>query len=124
MWHSKNQLGRTIENDPILPGIMTMLTFDGSEGGWAILSRGSDDMAKAKGTTFLTCLSDYSIWKEHVKQKGFLQALNDHLKELHLPHHCNRLVLPGTDGMTKERVACIECGRPMERYTMYKCCDE
>ncbi|KAJ7957669.1 Protein SIEVE ELEMENT OCCLUSION B like, partial [Quillaja saponaria] len=35
MWHSKLQHGKTVENDPIMKEIMTMLSFDGSDQGWA-----------------------------------------------------------------------------------------
>ncbi|CAK7328181.1 unnamed protein product [Dovyalis caffra] len=127
MWLSKNQQERTIENDPIMQEIMTLLSFDAGEGGWAIMNGGGSSsklMARAKGTTFLTCLSEYSIWKEQAQQKGFLQALKDHLKELHLPHNCNRLKLPTIALKMPERVVCPECGRTMKKFTLYQCCDE
>ncbi|CAN0925178.1 Protein SIEVE ELEMENT OCCLUSION B [Linum grandiflorum] len=124
MWHSKNQLRRTVENDPIMQEIMTFLSYDGSEDGWAILCRGSGEMVRAKGTTFITCLTDFTSWETQVQQIGFLPALKQHLMELHTPHHCNRLVLPGTSGTAPERVVCSECGRSMERFIMYQCCDE
>ncbi|KAM7266857.1 hypothetical protein ACFE04_009023 [Oxalis oulophora] len=124
MWHSKTQLGRSPENDTIMQQIMAMLSFDGSEGGWALLSRGSGEMTKAKGPLFLTAMSDYTAWKEDVNTKGFLQAVHDYLKGLHTPHHCNRLVLPGFAGTIPENIVCAECGRPMEKFFMYQCCDE
>ncbi|KAL5793288.1 hypothetical protein ACOSP7_001882 [Xanthoceras sorbifolium] len=124
MWHSKNQLGRTVENDHIMHEIMTMLSFDGSDGGWAVFARGSAELTRAKGGLFLTCLQEYDLWKEDARQKGFVPALQDHLKQLHTPHHCNRFVLPGTAGNIPEKVVCSECGRSMQRYIMYQCCDE
>ncbi|KAK9276447.1 hypothetical protein L1049_005980 [Liquidambar formosana] len=124
MWHSKVQHGRSVENDPIMQEIMTMLSFDGSEQGWAVITKGSGDMAKAKGETMLKCLTEFDLWKELVSQKGFVPALNDHLHELHTPHHCNRLILPGTTGSIPERVVCAECGRPMEKFIMYRCCTD
>ncbi|KAJ0113608.1 hypothetical protein Patl1_02885 [Pistacia atlantica] len=124
MWHSKNQLRRTVENDHIMSEIMTMLSYDGSEGGWAVFGKGSSEMIRAKGSTFLTCLQEHNAWKNEVPRKGFLPAMNDYLKQLYSPHHCSRLVLPGTAGMIPEKVVCSECGRIMERYIMYQCCDE
>ncbi|CAL1391622.1 unnamed protein product [Linum trigynum] len=125
MWHSKNQLHKTVDNDPIMQEIMTLLSYDGSDDGWAILSRGSGgDLVRAKGSTFLTCLTEFSSWEKQVKETGFLPALKQHLMELHSPHHCNRLVLPGAAANAPERVVCSECGRAMEKFIMYQCCDE
>ncbi|WCJ34301.1 Protein SIEVE ELEMENT OCCLUSION B [Euphorbia peplus] len=124
MWRSKNQLGKTSENDTLMKEIMTMMSFDSSEGGWALFTRGTDEMIKAKGNIFLTCLTDYTTWKDDIQQKGFMPALKDHLRTLHPEHHCNRLILPGAAGRIPERIVCSECTRPMERYLLYKCCDE
>ncbi|XP_038703575.1 protein SIEVE ELEMENT OCCLUSION B-like [Tripterygium wilfordii] len=127
MWHSKNQLGKTPDNDTIMREIISLLTFDSSEGGWAIFSRGSGgghDITKAKGPQFHTCLIDYNIWKVDVQEKGFIPAMHDYLAKIHPGHHCNRLVLPGTAGMIPENIACSECGRIMDRFIMYQCCDD
>ncbi|OWM89700.1 protein SIEVE ELEMENT OCCLUSION B-like [Punica granatum] len=124
MWHSKVQTGKSVENDPIMQEIMTMLTYDGSDQGWAVISRGSAEMAKAKGDTIVTTLKDYDNWKEKAHQKGFVPALKDRLQELHTPHHCTRLILPGTAGRIPERVVCAECGRAMEKFIMYRCCTD
>lgn len=124
MWQSKNQLGKTVENDRIMNEITTMLSFDSSEGGWAVFAKGSAEMTKAKGGLILTCLQEYDRWKENARINGFVPALQDHLKQLHTPHHCNRFVLPGTVGAIPEKVVCSECGRSMQKYIMYQCCDE
>nr|XP_027097177.1 protein SIEVE ELEMENT OCCLUSION B-like [Coffea arabica] len=123
MWHSKNQHGMTVENDPIMQEIVTMLSFDGSDQGWAVFCRGSHEMAKGKAETIYECMSQFDRWKDKVVYPdGFVIAMNDHLRELHTPHHCNRLILPGPTGHIPERVVCAECGRPMERFIMYRCC--
>lgn len=93
MWHSKVQHKRTVENDAIMQEIMTMLSFDGSGQGWAVISRGSADMAKAKGETILKSFVDFEKWKDDAKENGFLPALIHYLHELHNPFHCNRLIL-------------------------------
>eukprot|EP00257_Ricinus_communis_P020329 XP_015579534.1 protein SIEVE ELEMENT OCCLUSION B [Ricinus communis] len=124
MWRSKNQLGKTSENDSLMKEIMAMLSFDSSEGGWAIFTKGTEELVKAKGSISLTCLSDYTIWKDQIQQKGFLPSLKDYLKSLHTEHHCNRLILPSSAGMIPEKIVCTECSRNMERYILYKCCDE
>uniref|UniRef100_A0A7N0U8I1 Sieve element occlusion n=1 Tax=Kalanchoe fedtschenkoi TaxID=63787 RepID=A0A7N0U8I1_KALFE len=124
MWYSKMQLNRTIENDPIMQEIMTLMSYDGSDGGWAIFTKGSGEMVRGKGGQFLTCLTEFNAWKEDAAAKGFMPALKDHLLKLHTPHHCNRLVLPGAGRKIPERIVCSECGRVMERFLMYQCCDE
>ncbi|XP_059657798.1 protein SIEVE ELEMENT OCCLUSION B-like [Cornus florida] len=123
MWHSKVQNGKTVENDPIMQEIMTMLSFDGSEQGWAVICRGaSAEMAKGKGDTMLRSFTEFKLWEGRVGEIGFVPALNEYLHGIHSPHHCNRLILPGTTGSIPERVVCAECGRPMEKFIMYRCC--
>lgn len=124
MWHSKVQLKRTVENDAIMQEIMTMLSFDGSDQGWAVISRGPADMAKAKGETILKSFVDFETWRDGAQEKGFLPALIDNLLALHSPLHCNRLILPGATGSIPEKVVCAECGRPMEKFIMYRCCTD
>jgi hypothetical protein len=104
--------------------IMTMLSFDGSGQGWAVISRGPGDMAKEKEETILKSFLDFENWKEGAQEKGFLPALIDYLHELYSPLHCNRLILPGATGSIPERVVCAECGRPMEKFIMYRCCTD
>ncbi|KAL1804509.1 hypothetical protein DCAR_0936160 [Daucus carota subsp. sativus] len=124
MWHSKVQHGKSVENDQIMQEIMMMLSFDGSDQGWAVISRGTGDMAKGKGEMFLMSLTQFDQWKDQIDQRGFLPALNNYIQELHTPHHCNRLILPGSTGSVPDMVACAECGRAMEKFIMYRCCTD
>lgn len=124
MLYSKLQHGKTVESDQIMSEVMTVLSFDGSDQGWAIFCRGAHEMARAKGDTALTCLREFEKWKESATRDGFIPAMNEYLKQLHTPHHCNRLILPGSTGGIPEKVVCAECGRQMERYFMYRCCVE
>ncbi|XP_007044877.2 PREDICTED: protein SIEVE ELEMENT OCCLUSION B [Theobroma cacao] len=126
MWHSRVQHGVTVENDHILPEIMTMLSFDGSEQGWAVISRGSDELARAKAEIVLKSLDQYPVWEALAAEKGFIPALNDHIRGLRTEHHCNRLILPGTAGIRSihERVVCFDCGKQMEKFFMYRCCTD
>lgn len=99
MWHSKVQHGRSVENDPIMQEIMTMLSFDGSDEGWAVVSKGSaKEMAKAKGETMLNSLGGFETWKEEAIEKGFVPAMISNLNDLSMPQHLKRLILPGTSG--------------------------
>ncbi|XVF02600.1 hypothetical protein REPUB_Repub04eG0188600 [Reevesia pubescens] len=128
MWHSRVQHGVTVENDHILQEIKTMLSFDGSDQGWAVIGRGSDEMARAKAETVLKSLEEYTAWEALALEKGFIPALNDHIQSLRTEHHCNRLILPETTtagiGSIHERVVCVDCGKPMEKFFMYRCCTD
>ncbi|XP_065875366.1 protein SIEVE ELEMENT OCCLUSION B-like isoform X1 [Euphorbia lathyris] len=127
MWHSKVQHNRTVENDPIMQEIVTMLSFDGSDQGWAVISKGSggeNQIAKAKGADIIKSFEDFQSWRHIVDERGFLPALNDYLHGHHNPHHCNRLILPGSTGSIPEKVVCAECSRPMEKFIMYRCCTD
>ncbi|KAL5192083.1 Protein SIEVE ELEMENT OCCLUSION B [Glycine soja] len=124
MLYSKLQHGRTVENDDIMSQVMTVLSFDGSDRGWAIFCRGATEMARAKGDSALICLQDFDKWKDRIEEDGVVQAMNDYLNKNKPPHHCNRLILPGSTGGIPQKVVCAECGRQMEKYFMYRCCVE
>ncbi|KAL9228395.1 hypothetical protein vseg_003982 [Gypsophila vaccaria] len=122
MLYSKLQQGKNVEEDRIMQEVMTLLSYDGSDQGWAIMWQGSVEMARAKGDTILETFSKYEEWEENARIKGFVPALREHLMKMQVPGHCNRLVLPGAEGGIPESVACSECGRAMEQYFVYRCC--
>ncbi|XP_039034653.1 protein SIEVE ELEMENT OCCLUSION B-like [Hibiscus syriacus] len=128
MWHSRAQHGMTVKNDLIMQEILTMLGFDGSEQGWAVISRGTDEITRAKADTALKSLEEYTAWATELAEKGFVPALNDYIKSLQTEHHCNRLILPGISaaaiGSINERVVCVDCGKPMEVLLMFRCCTD
>ncbi|XP_059308432.1 protein SIEVE ELEMENT OCCLUSION B-like [Lycium ferocissimum] len=124
MWRSRTQqdIGET---DPILQEIVSILSFDGSNQGWAVFSRGLAEMTRGKGDLVVQVLRDFEHWKHEVTDGTvFVPALDRQLRALHSPHHCTRLVLPGISGHIPERVVCAECGRHMEKFIMYTCCNE
>lgn len=133
MMHSKIHHGAKIaptesqSGDHILGEVLTMLTFAGDEQGWTLFSQGpgsrTGDMARAKGDMILKGLADFGTWADEARQKGFVPALNDYLAGHHSAHHCSRLILAGTDDVP-EMVVCAECHRTMEKYFMYRCCDD
>lgn len=125
MWHSKLHQGNTLDSDPIMQEIMTILSYDASDEGWAVISGGTERiLVKARGEIFLKCLNEYEQWKDRAEEKGLLNAMSDYVKELQTPHHCNRLIVPGSNGRTLEEVVCAECGRPLDKFFMYRCCTD
>ncbi|XP_065877303.1 protein SIEVE ELEMENT OCCLUSION B-like [Euphorbia lathyris] len=126
MWRSKVELGRSVKNDPLMKEIMTMLNFDSSEGGWATLfatGTVNHESIKARGNIFLSCLTDYKLWKYDIRHKGFMTALKDYLQTLESKHHCNHLSFPVNAGIVPQLIVCSDCGRRMETYITYKCCN-
>ena len=121
MLYSKTYHGKTTVNDPVFAQIQMMLSFDASDQGWAVICRGTE-MAKAKGDMMLRCFKEIAEWEGNAREIGFIPALLEYLSKLHTPEHCNRLILPGINGDIPEMVVCAECGRPMEKYFMYRCC--
>ncbi|CAJ1938217.1 unnamed protein product [Sphenostylis stenocarpa] len=124
MWHSKSQHSKTVENDHIMHEVMRILTYDSGDTGWAIISQGTGRMAQGKGDAFLRCLNEHENWKDTAKVKGILAAMGDYIQGLQIPHHCNRLILPGISEGVPDKVVCAECGRTMEKFYMYRCCNE
>lgn len=124
MFYSKMQLGQTIKDDKIMQEVLTMLSFDGSDQGWVLISRGSFEMARANSVVITKTLEDFHVWEEDAREKGFVLALIDYFLHLHTPQHCNRLILPGLDVDIPEMITCAECGRPMDKFFMYRCCTD
>ncbi|PWA85166.1 sieve element occlusion [Artemisia annua] len=124
MLYSKMQHGKSYENDPIMKEVMTMMSFDGSDQGWALICKGSSEMARANADLALTSLQEYENWELDAQQIGFVPALRAYLAKLHTPQHCNRLILPGISGGIPEVVVCSECGRTMEKFFMFRCCTD
>ncbi|KAE9467483.1 hypothetical protein C3L33_00612, partial [Rhododendron williamsianum] len=63
MWYSRTQHGKTAENDRILQEVSAILSFDGSEQGWAVISNGLTEMARANGDTILTSFREFELWR-------------------------------------------------------------
>ncbi|CAK9180526.1 unnamed protein product [Ilex paraguariensis] len=124
MWQSKLQLkAGDSENDPIVQEIKTILSYDSGEQGWAVISRGTVEMTRAKGDIFLQAMLEYNNWITEVAELGFVHTIDKYLRDkLHPKHHCTRLILPLLTGDIPERVVCAECRRPMEKFVMYRCC--
>ncbi|CAN1273106.1 Protein SIEVE ELEMENT OCCLUSION B [Linum perenne] len=124
MLFSKIQLGRNDDHDPMMLEIKKLLSYD-KEGGWAVLSKGSNIISNGHGNTVLTTLVEYDLWKEHIPVKGFDLAYDDHHKKVHgVTYPCCRFEFPNTAGRIPETMKCPECHRHMEKYTTFLCCHD
>ncbi|KAG5537013.1 hypothetical protein RHGRI_024451 [Rhododendron griersonianum] len=124
MWYSRTQHGKTAENDRILQEVSAMLSFDGSEQGWAVISNGSTEMVRANGDTILKIFREIKSLEKDIKQKGFVPVLKENIEKSHQLHHCNKLLLRWTSTGIPEKLLCADCTRPMEKYFMYRCCTD
>ena len=125
MWYSKGQFTNqeNVKNDLIMQGIIAMLSYGSSGQGFAVISRDYREMVKGNGEHMFKGLEEHGRWRTRETEIGFVPALDEYLRQIHLdaPHHCTSLILPGIGAMP-EAVACTECGRLMEKFTMFRCC--
>lgn len=122
MLYSKIQQGRADENDPVTQEIKKLLCYD-RDGGWAVLSRGSDVIANGHGSTMLPTISEYDVWKRNIPAMGFDGAFRDHYKKLQGEGQpCYRFDFPFSIGRIPEHMKCPECLRMMEKLFSFKCC--
>ncbi|GKA36633.1 sieve element occlusion B-like protein, partial [Tanacetum coccineum] len=63
MLYSKMQHGKSYEDDPIMKEVMTMMRFEGSDQGWALICKGFSEMARAKDDLALISLTEYGNWE-------------------------------------------------------------
>lgn len=126
MLYSKMHHGKNLENDTIVKEVMSVLSFDGGDQGWGCIGSGSKtEIVKGKGEVILSCFSRNKEWEERHKKVGFLAAFFEFIQTefKQSSHHCNRLVLPSIEGAGVPKVVtCADCGRPMEKYILYRCC--
>ncbi|EEF35446.1 protein SIEVE ELEMENT OCCLUSION B [Ricinus communis] len=124
MLFSKIQLGKIDETDPMMQEIKKLLSYD-KEGGWAVLSRGSNVVVNGYSSTMLLTMIEYDLWKDKVPVNGFDLSFKEHHNKLHdLAHPCCRLEFHSTTGRIPERLKCPECLRSMEKYITFRCCHE
>ncbi|GFZ03854.1 sieve element occlusion amino-terminus protein [Actinidia rufa] len=112
------------KNNSIFNEVDTVLGFDSSHKEWAIISKAPAEMTRADGETVLKSFYEFNTWEEDARERGFIPALSSKFKQLQTPHHCNKLILPWTNGSVPEKVVCRQCGRPMENYLMFSCCTD
>ncbi|XP_022773670.1 protein SIEVE ELEMENT OCCLUSION B-like [Durio zibethinus] len=123
MLFSKIQLGRADDQEPMMQQIKKLLSYD-REGGWAVLSRGSNIVVNGHSTTVLPALGGYDEWKVNVTEKGFDLAFKEYHDKLHgVAHPCCRFEFPTTTRIP-ENMRCPECHRIMEKYATFLCCHD
>ncbi|KAI5604645.1 hypothetical protein POPTR_001G340200v4 [Populus trichocarpa] len=124
MLYSKIQLGKLDDHDPMMQEIKKLLSY-GREGGWAVLSNGSNVVVNGHKTTVLQTLLEYDLWKEQVPVKGFDMAFQDHHFQLRgIARPCCRFDFPMTTGRIPETMKCPECNSTMEKFSTFLCCHD
>ncbi|KAJ6965637.1 protein SIEVE ELEMENT OCCLUSION B-like [Populus alba x Populus x berolinensis] len=124
MLYSKIQLGKLDDHDPMMQEIKKLLSYD-REGGWAVLSNGSNVVVNGHKTTALQTLLEYDLWKEQVPVKGFDLAFRDHQGRIHdIARPCCRFDFPMTTGRIPGTMKCPECNSTMEKFSTFLCCHD
>lgn len=124
MRFSKTRHGMSPETDQIMREVQTILSYDSSDQGWIIFWKGPTERARANGKLALSTLQEFNDWQQQAIDQGFVPALDDELRRRHKPQHCISLVLPVTGFDIPEKVTCADCGREMERFVMFRCCED
>lgn len=127
MLYSKMHHGKNVDNDTIIKEVMSLLSFDGGDQGWGFIGSGSkNEIVKGKGDVIVSSFSRIKEWDEKSKKVGFLVAIWEFIQseyKISSSYHCNRLVLPSIEGAGVPKVVtCADCGRPMDKYILYRCC--
>ncbi|GMJ09393.1 Arabidopsis thaliana sieve element occlusion-related 1, sieve element occlusion b [Hibiscus trionum] len=123
MLFSKIQLGRADDQDLMMQQIKKLLSYD-RDGGWAVLSQGSNIVVNGHSTTILPTLGGYDEWKVNVAEKGFDMSFKEYHDKLHdVAHPCCRFEFPTTIRIP-ESMRCPECLRVMEKYNTFLCCHD
>ncbi|KAK6134885.1 hypothetical protein DH2020_031369 [Rehmannia glutinosa] len=121
---SRVQIGVLPESDEIIKEVFKMLSFGCSKRGWAIISKGSNEMAKGMGDIMLKALSEYDQWKGNVELKGFVTALEEYMGTIGTSYFCNKFIVPKTKNGLPEKMDCFECRREMRMSVRFTCCGD
>ncbi|KAJ0007019.1 hypothetical protein Pint_28828 [Pistacia integerrima] len=114
MLDSKKKLGCTVENDPIMLKIDTMLSCDRSNKEWVVFWKESA-MAMAESERILLCLNDFDVWGTHMDNNGFVTTINHYLQKLLLvqlmesPHVDNMEALRALINANENQLPLLEC---------------
>ncbi|KAI3793913.1 hypothetical protein L1987_36536 [Smallanthus sonchifolius] len=84
MLFSKIQVEQTNDEDPIMPQIKKLLSYD-ADGSWALLCKGSEILTTGHGFTMLRTVADFDLWKEHAPTMGFDFSFKEYHDKLHVP---------------------------------------
>ncbi|KAL3839965.1 hypothetical protein ACJIZ3_024556 [Penstemon smallii] len=111
----------TVGEDPILQGLMKLLSYD-QNGSWAALFKGAELVVIGHGDPVLLTINKYcDEWKGNTN-KGFDTAFKEYFdtnKEIDI--YSTRVVLPSNFEETIDVLQCCECNRNMAKHIMFNC---
>ncbi|XP_051150511.1 protein SIEVE ELEMENT OCCLUSION B-like isoform X2 [Andrographis paniculata] len=122
MWQYRKKI--SVEGDEILQHLNDMLSFKDSETGWAVFSRGNNETAKGNVMKLLSIFDKREELKRKVDRQpeNFVRVLDEMVRATEA-EHCNRLIMLVNDNMP-DRFVCADCGKDMETYYMFRCCND
>ncbi|KAJ6418166.1 hypothetical protein OIU84_001537 [Salix udensis] len=124
MLYLKMQQCRNSKNDLIMQELTTLLSYDGSDRGWALFCKGSSEMALARGDVALKSMEEYGKWRDSAVEKGLFPALSNHIiKESQKKQRCSRIILSGDrQEIPNKKLSSDGCQCSMEKCFVYRCC--
>ncbi|KAG5234191.1 protein SIEVE ELEMENT OCCLUSION [Salix suchowensis] len=108
MLYLKMQQCRNSRNDLIMQELTTLLSYDGSDRGWALFCKGSSEMALARGDVALKSMKEFGEWRKSADENE--TALQ--------PDHPFR----DRQEIPNKKLSSDGCECSMEKCFVYRCC--
>ncbi|XP_030541162.1 protein SIEVE ELEMENT OCCLUSION B-like [Rhodamnia argentea] len=122
--HSKLQTKADV-HEPLMQDILSLYTNFKKDGGFAILTRGSQVVSNDSIVDVTRVLSQYETnWKKQVKgnEKPFHMAFKEHRDRDFVLPRCHHFYIPNMVGYLPEDVKCPVCPRMMKNIVKFECC--
>lgn len=123
MLYLKMQQCRNSRNDLIMQELTTLLSYDGSDRGWALFCKGSSEMALARGDVALKSMKEFGEWRQSAIDNGLFPALSSRIRESQKKQRCSRIILSGDrQEIPNKKLSSDGCECSMEKCFVYRCC--
>ncbi|KAL3724749.1 hypothetical protein ACJRO7_029848 [Eucalyptus globulus] len=112
-------------HEPLMQDILCLYTNFKKDGGFALLTRGSQVVINDSIIDVTKVLSQYeTTWKKQVKgnEKTFDAAFKEHRERVFVLPRCHHFCIPNMVGYIPEYVKCPVCPRMMRNIVKFECC--
>lgn len=123
MLYLKMQQCKNSRNDLIMQELTTLLSYDGSDRGWALFCKGSSEMALARGDVALKSMKEFGEWRQSAIDNGLFPVLSSRIRESQKKQRCSRIILSGDrQEIPNKKLSSDGCECSMEKCFVYRCC--
>lgn len=112
-------------HEPLMQDILCLYTNFKKDGGFAVLTRGSQVVINDSIIDVTKVLSQYeTTWKKQVNgnEKTFDAAFKEHRDRVFVLPRCHHFYIPNMVGYIPEDVKCPVCPRMMKNIVKFECC--